>query len=212
MPTDSATVFSNHYTPEGRRQILSERAEDITPSHIPTEWRASPIIHLAPVAQEFQPEIAHLFPDSIIALTPQGWMRRWNANGLVYPVRWAEANRAWPATWIVVMSSEDLQHDENTMLEYAKLFEIVLVTRGELGCTLFHKGQQTNIPASKVSVADTTGAGDIFASAFIVEFYRTGNPDRSARFATQLASFSVSRTGLDSVPGKEDIEKAQAAV
>ncbi|HAX70479.1 MAG TPA: hypothetical protein DCY14_12775, partial [Anaerolineae bacterium] len=54
---------------------------------------------------------------------------------------------------------------------------------------------------------DATGAGDIFAAAFFARCVRTRDPWEAARFATQLASYSVTRVGLQGIPTPKEIEQ-----
>jgi sugar/nucleoside kinase (ribokinase family) len=60
--------------------------------------------------------------------------------------------------------------------------------------------------APQVEECNDTGAGDIFATAFFYRHFQTKNPWEAARFATQLAAISVTRTGLDSVPTVDEIK------
>jgi sugar/nucleoside kinase (ribokinase family) len=55
---------------------------------------------------------------------------------------------------------------------------------------------------------DATGAGDIFAAAFFIRLYKTRDPWEAARFATLLASHSVTRVGLDGIPTAREIEES----
>jgi len=41
------------------------------------------------------------------------------------------------------------------------------VTFGERGCGIYKDGVYTEVPGCKVEVADTVGAGDAFAAAFL---------------------------------------------
>ena len=43
----------------------------------------------------------------------------------------------------------------------------ICVTFGERGCGIYKEGQYTEAPGRKVEVADTIGAGDAFAAAFV---------------------------------------------
>jgi sugar/nucleoside kinase (ribokinase family) len=63
-----------------------------------------------------------------------------------------------------------------------------------------------------VAEIDTTGAGDIFAAAFFFRLYTTRDPWEAARFATQLAAISVTRTGLQAIPTSEEIQACMAEV
>jgi sugar/nucleoside kinase (ribokinase family) len=53
---------------------------------------------------------------------------------------------------------------------------------------------------------DSVGAGDIFAAAFFIRLFATHDPWKAARFATQVAAFSVTRYGLESIPTTEEIQ------
>jgi len=48
-----------------------------------------------------------------------------------------------------------------------------------------------------VDVVDPTGAGDIFAAAYLVRFYQTdGNAWAAAEFANTIAAHAITRRGL----------------
>ncbi|MFP3855064.1 MAG: carbohydrate kinase family protein, partial [Anaerolineales bacterium] len=63
--------------------------------------------------------------------------------------------------------------------------------------------------APEVETVDPTGAGDIFAACFISRYLETKDPEESARFANELAAFSTTREGMDSIPTAEEIERAR---
>jgi len=208
IPAETSTTFENIYTPRGRIQVLSGRATLLTLEHIPTTWHRPQVVHLAPVADEVDPAIAHRFPASLKALTPQGWMRRWDDNGRVSYRPWPQAWQMLPQVGAVVFSIEDVCGDEALVREYAARTEVLAVTRGADGCTLFVRGKAQHVPAQRVNERDPTGAGDIFAAAFFIRLHMTGDPLRAAHFATLLAGDSVTREGLDSVPRPEVIHTA----
>jgi len=140
--------------------------------------------------------------------TPQGWMRQWDAEGRVTYRPWLHAEYVLPRIDAVVMSIEDVLGDENLLRQYAKLVPILAVTRGPAGSTLFIHGMPQHIPAPRVSEIGPTGAGDIFAAAFFICLQTGSDPVRAARFATLLASDSVRREGLASIPPRHMIRAA----
>src|SRR5262249_50787729 len=81
LPADSISTFENIYSPTGRIQYLRAVAAKITANDIPAEWLKSPLVHLAPLTDEVDPQIAHRFKDATVMLTLQGWLRRWDADG-----------------------------------------------------------------------------------------------------------------------------------
>ena len=51
---------------------------------------------------------------------------------------------------------------------------LVVVTRGELGCTAFTGAETVTVPARPVEVIDPVGAGDEFTAALLAGLYRAG--------------------------------------
>src|SRR5260370_6299136 len=84
LPSADATTFKNVYDASGRRrQYLHGRAAPLTVDAVPEAWRACPLVLLAPLAQEVTPNLAGAFPPALVAATRQGWLRRWDATGLL---------------------------------------------------------------------------------------------------------------------------------
>ena len=104
-------VFENVYTSAGRQQTLLAVAERLTPDRFPAAQTAD-IVHLAPIAQEVDLGWLNHFPGALIGVTPQGWLRQWDAQGSVSPTGWAEAAEVLPRADVVIISSEDVAHDE----------------------------------------------------------------------------------------------------
>jgi sugar/nucleoside kinase (ribokinase family) len=53
---------------------------------------------------------------------------------------------------------------------------------------------------------DPTGAGDVFATAFLIRLAETGDPGQAARFANVTASFSVEGWGMAAIPTRLQVE------
>jgi hypothetical protein len=210
VPGEQATTFENVYTPDGRQQVVHGRAAPLHYDQIPAAWRAAPIVHLGPLVGEIDPAMAGRFPDSLLGITPQGWMRRWDELGRVSFTPWGDVGRVGPLAGAVIYSIEDIDHDEALARDYARHTAIQVVTRGPIGCTLYKEGQEIDIAAPRVPERDSTGSGDIFATAFLIRLKASGDPLAAARFATRIASDSVSRVGLDGVPREAAIRRALA--
>ena len=210
IPAEQSTTFKNTYTPDGRVQMLLMRAQDLRWHDLPVEWQKPSIVHLAPVANEVDPVLAGRFDSALVGVTPQGWMRCWDEYGQVSFQPWVSARRVLGHAWGIVFSIEDVEGDEDFIQYLAEQSDVLVVTRGRDGCTLYVQGQPTHVPAPQVSECDSTGAGDIFAAAFFARLKETNDPLVSARFATVLASDSVTRSGLESIPGAAIIQAALA--
>ncbi|MFO7680827.1 MAG: PfkB family carbohydrate kinase [Chloroflexota bacterium] len=190
------TTFENVYTSTGRIQTISGVAAPILAQHVPEAWRRASIVHLGPVADEVDPAMIHLFSNSMVCLTPQGWLRQWDENGRVSPKAWRDAPEFLPLVAAVIVSHEDLP-DDDTLEQYQDLAKLLVVTRGHDGCTVYYDDEIRHIPTPKVKEVDATGAGDTFATAFFVRLYQTGgNPWEAARFANEIAALSVGYSGV----------------
>jgi len=211
-PTEHSTTFENLETPHGRVQILHHVASPLDYHIIPESWREAPIVHLAPIAQEVESSLVRHFPNAMIGITPQGWLREWDISGHVTLTEWPEASFVLQHADATILSLEDVYHDEERIEELVMSSRVLVVTEGAKGGRVFWNGDVRRFSAPKVKVMDLVGAGDIFATAFFYRFHITRDPWEAARFATHLASTSVTRAGIDSIPTPEEIKFATVEV
>lgn len=212
LPAENSTTFENIKTPEGRIQTIFHVAQTIDLNQIPEIWLNAPIIHLGPIAQEVEPTLVRHFSNSLIGITPQGWLRTWNDKGQVIPAEWPEGAYVLSNAGAAVVSTEDLGFDEARIDELVTASRVLAVTEHSEGVRLFWNGDVRRFRPPKVVEVDATGAGDIFATAFFFRLYTTRDPWEAARFATQLAAISVTRQGLDGLPTQEEIQDCMAEV
>ncbi len=199
VPSPHTTTFENVYTPQGRKQTIHALAGPIQAEHLaqaPADWQRAHIVHFGPVANEIDADLVRLFSNSLVGLTPQGWLRRWDRDGKIFPAAWPEAHQILPLAAAVVLSQEDLP-DEATLEQYREWSRLLVVTQGHAGCTVYFGDESRQLPTPPAREVETTGAGDIFAAAFFIRLYQTGgNPWESARFANEIAARSVEVAGL----------------
>ena len=201
-----STTFENRYHDGSRVQHMHHQAERLTAVDIPRQWMNTPIVHLGPVAQEVDPGLVDAFPRSFVGVTPQGWLRTWDRNGKVSPCLWADAAKVLPRADAAVLSIEDVSGDEDEIQEFAEAASVLAVTEGVSGARVYWNRDIRKFRAPTEKEVDATGAGDIFATSFFIRFVRTRDPWESARFATLIASNSVTRKGLQGVPTVEEIK------
>lgn len=206
-PSPHTTTFENKNTANGRSQILHHQAASISLENLPESWRSAPIVHFGPVAEELNANAVEYFSPSVLGITPQGWMRAWNGDGRVSARKWEAAEKVLPQAGAVVISREDVGGDEELIETMAHHTRLLAVTEGPAGAVLYWNGDRRRFRAPDVVEVDGTGAGDIFAAALFIRLYATRDPWESTRFATQLASRSVTRIGLDGIPTKKEIEE-----
>ena len=209
VPSEKSTVFLNQGFGSSRVQHLYSSATRITAEHVPPTWRDCQLVHLGPIAAEIDPDIVQLFPNALICLTPQGWYRQADKEGLVRHVDWPDELTLVPRSHAVILSLEDLRGDERKVQELAKICPLLVVTENHEGARVFHQGEVRYFPAPLVEMVEDTGAGDIFAACYFHRFNETRDPWESARFAVQLSAHSVTRRRLASIPTLEEIEQAR---
>jgi sugar/nucleoside kinase (ribokinase family) len=200
------------YTPAGRIQYLYHQAPLLDFSLVPDLWKNAPIVHLAPIAQEAVPTLSKSFPDSLVVVTPQGFMRSWDNEGRVSLCEWPESRYVLGNSEIAIMSVEDIQGNEDRIEEMASSVKILVVTEGPDGARVFWNGDVRRFLPPRMVEIDATGAGDIFAAAYFYRYLHTNDPWEAAQFATNLAAFSVLRQGLDSIPTVDEINSCLVEV
>jgi len=208
LPSPVTTTFQNLY-PDGHRvQYLRAVAEPIPASAVPPAWRQTPVVHLGPLTQELTPELARVFEGSLIGVTPQGWMRQWDGTGRVSFKHWESAAEVLSVADVLVYSEEDVAHAPELIEAYAKLARIMVVTRSARGADLYYRGRVQHFPAFvPAAEVDPTGAGDVFAAAFLLKLWETDDPELATHFANCVASFCVEKPGVLGIPTREQVEE-----
>lgn len=212
IPSEVSTTFENIQTRDGRKQILHHCASQLLFERIPSVWRNASILHVGPIAQEIAFDWPNDISADLIGLTPQGLLRTWDEDGRVASCAWKEAVQTLPRIGATVISREDVGGDEEQIEFFARYSRVLVVTEAAAGARLFWNGDQRRFRAPQVEEVDPIGAGDIFAAAFFIRLQATRDPWEAARFATQLASYSVTRVGLEGIPTQEEIQTCSMEV
>ena len=209
IPSEKSTTFRNEGLGSNRVQHLYSLATRITAGHIPSAWQSCQLVHFGPIAAEIDPSIFKLFPSALVCLTPQGWYRQADDEGLVRHVDWPEGLALLARADAVVLSLEDLRGDEKKVEELAGICRLLVVTENRDGARVFSGGKVRVFSAPPVEMVEDTGAGDIFAACFFHRLHTTQDPWEAARFAVQLSACSVTRRRLASIPTLDEIEQAK---
>ena len=216
-PSSETTTFANYYQEGFRTQYLHARSASLLASDVPEAWLSAPIVLLGPLAQELDPEFVTLFPHhpgAIIAATPQGWLRRWDAEGRVWPTPWQAAEQVLPYLDVLILSHDDLLpfadgnrvEADAILTRWSMHVPLLVATDGRHGATLFRHGVTQRFPAFPVNEVDPTGAGDVFAASFLTHLHRHGDPEQAVTFANCVASFSIEQEGITGIPTLEMVE------
>jgi hypothetical protein len=206
MPSPVTTTFTNVYGPEGRTQYITAVADPVTPDGLPIEWANPRIVLLGAIARELPPHWSAMFPHSLFGIAPQGLMRRWGPDGLVRHGKWDDPDLFLRRADAIFLSREDVGGDDAYLAELAGRARLLVVTDGYHGATVYLEGKGTAIPPRRAREVDPTGAGDVFATSFMIRYAETGDPFVAGRFANVVASMSVEATGMDFVPAREQVD------
>ena len=204
LQADETTTFRNVYELGRRRQVIKAVAGPIAASDVPEAWQPAPMVLLGPVASEVSLDLPRCFPDSLVGASIQGWLREWDATGRVTPKAW-DGRDALPYVDVAVVSAEDVV-DDHLIDRWAALPPVLIVTMGRQGARLHAEGRWHQIEPFAAREADPTGAGDVFAAAYVVRYHETRDALESARFASCAASFCVEAVGVAGIPTRRQVE------
>lgn len=194
-PAEETTVFENlYYENHQRVQYMYHRAETLYSQDVPEIWKQVPVIKLCLIADEVDSSILEAFPNALIGATIQGWLRKWDDQGRIYPkpMDWEKLS----AIDIVFMSDADVADLEYAIPQIVDHVKLAVMTKGKDGASIFFEGNEYAYPSFPVKEVDPTGAGDIFATSFLVHYHHTGSIELSAAFAHAAASFIVEDYGI----------------
>lgn len=211
LPCANTTTFANLYSSDGRVQYCYTPSPPIAAVDIPPQLRAPHIALLGPLVNEVRSEVASIFDsDTIVAAVPQGWMRRWDEEGRVYPTPWRDMAQILPHLDALILSIEDIDGDLRQVEEFLEYVALVVITEYRDGSTIYRRKPDSEIeivpiPPRPANEVDPTGAGDIFATAFLLRLDETGDPFDAARYANVTASFGVEGQGVTGIPSHDKV-------
>ena len=84
----------------------------------------------------------------------------------------------------------------------------VVITLGAAGAAVVSQGETTVLPAPRVDVVDTTGAGDAFCGALAAQLVAGADPVEAARVGVIAGSLAATKAGAQpSLPTHEEITR-----
>jgi 1D-myo-inositol 3-kinase len=209
VPSAETTTFENRYEKGVRVQHVWARSTTIEAEDVPKEWRGAAIVLIGPVLREASPALAGLFPRSLVGLCAQGWLREVDDDGLVAACAW-DARLPLEGIDIIFASDDDLGGDSGAVEDWRRRSKIVAITGGRGGARVYNDGRWRNIEAFPHYEVEPTGAGDVFAAAFMIGLKETNSVPEVARFAGAAAGLSVEGEGTANVATRAQIERVLA--
>lgn len=107
------------------------------------------------------------------------------------------------------------EHEFTTMFGDRERTEVLkeypnklIITEGENGARYFNGDAEEVVPAHKVEVVDTTGAGDTFNGAFAVAILEGKSVSEAIQFANLAAAISITKFGAQGgMPTRSEVER-----
>ena len=141
------------------------------------------------------PGAARGFRAGVVGAIAQGWLREADPNGRINPRRWTNAAACLEGVDILFLSQNDTPDAEKRSRELLQHVPIVAFTRGGRGVTLLTRNGEERFSTQPRPEVDPTGAGDVFAAAFLVSYVERHDLPEAAAFASCAASFVVRGRG-----------------
>jgi sugar/nucleoside kinase (ribokinase family) len=211
FPAETNTTFRNIYSSDGRKQYITSKALDLDYSSIPKNWKKTRILHFGSIAREIiLPDEYPTSLESSIAYSLQGWLRKWDNNGVISPAKLEDRIITPRNQFVGFLSLEDLGSNLTQLNRLREMFPLLILTKGKDGAEIYQGEELINIPPESVNEVDSTGAGDIFAAGFMIYWVIRGRSIREAGImAGKLAALSVTRHGLEGIPTIAEIQKIE---
>ena len=217
-PNSRLTTFKLIYKKNRRKLILKYWPDSIlSPLKSLILSKAPDIIFFLPVYHEINPELitktrSH-YPDSLLVVDPQGWLRKSNAQtNIIESKFWNPSDSFLQNIDIIKFSSEDINKNHNyydlkfiSRILSAKT--ILIITLGKNGLVCWMPDQNNNknnhlcyyLPASTIkssAVLDQTGAGDVTIISFTTTYFETRDIHLSLAICTVMAALLIQSPGL----------------
>lgn len=214
----STTAFSLSYSGGSRRIALVRPGEMLRLDGLEEVISNASILMFAPVAAEYGAEFVEgavkLNPQALMIAAPQGWMRKLREGAKVKTKAWDSAGRILPYTDILVVSDEDIAFKDGLLQQYSAIIGsrksgrgVVVCTHGSRGATTYFGGRSYFVPAFKANSIDPTGAGDVFAAAFVISYCESKSIESSLMFAHSAAAFAIEGLGVSGIAERRLVEK-----
>jgi len=193
-------------------------AGKITKKDIPDECLNARYILLGPILQEIDLDLVSFLKEttnSKVFLDPQGLVRkispdkqivykseRENVRKIVSMVDFIKPNEHES---IIMTGTSDPFVSAKILAEWGS--PVAMVTLAERGSVVCDREEIVKIPAYETFAIDPTGAGDVYAGAFIYEYAKMENVVSSCLFASAAASIMVEHSGPDFPMGEKEVRR-----
>jgi sugar/nucleoside kinase (ribokinase family) len=204
----ATTVFEHRHVDGLRALRLASAARPLVAADVPDDWRAAGLVLLAPVFGEVDPGFVEVFEEATVAAAIQGWLRGAGPGGEITPRPWTPPPGLLGRLQALFLSAHDIRGHETALTEWLQRLPLAAVTAGRAGALLYVNGERHDVRPRPAREVDPTGAGDVFAATFLIQYHRGGDPWEAAAAAACAASLAVEAEGWSGVADRAGLEAA----
>ena len=210
VETDATLTFELSRTDAERElRVLARPNRPLRASDLPSGWERARLLILAPLLPD-DIDIASFAaldaPDGP-AIIAQGLQRHVEPSSAVVMLSQPSPTLlqySSPANWVFLSSDETspwTRTDHDALLRRPGH---LVVTRGADGADIYSgAGAPSHVDAWPARPIDTTGAGDVFATVFMLSLH--DGERRAARLASAYAAAAVEVAGAAALPGRAQV-------
>lgn len=207
LPAVGVPRYANEYDERGdRTQYLLARGGRLdVPAVVASLNLPCDVLVVAPAFHEI--DALPPSPARVVGVSLQGLLRDVADDGRVFPHAdpWGQVQPFVRPGWFCFFSEEDTADPPALARQLAAAGARALLTRGYRGATLFSGGREEPLAPYPATPVDPTGAGDCFATAFLVRYAETNDLAEACRFALAAGALAVEGHGLAGVPTRAAI-------
>jgi adenosine kinase len=207
VPTAKTTRFILDYTRVERGLGFDSLCVPIDPSDV---FGLPEAVILAPIVQEVPKETFTALDSPVLALDPQGFVRRLDPGGSISLHPWLDLDLLHRVS-VFKASERELRLVAGLggwegLERLVKIgIEVAIETRGRDGALIQHRDKRIIVPAHLTNTVDMTGAGDAFIAGFFGDYASgedvewcgaVGSASASAVVETVGPSIKISRSEL----------------
>ena len=193
------TKFILSYENDLREFEIQSEATKLDLSKLTKSIDKYDIVFFAPIFQEIDINQVNQLVNSnnkYFVGVPQGWIRIRDNKKIIINFN---KLKFLPKFEIIFFSEEEIQSSNLNINDLKNLAKILVITRGQIGSTIFYQKQSFDFSSYNVESIDTTGAGDIYAATFATTFFLTKELIYSANLASKIAAESTKYWGMKGI-------------
>lgn len=209
--SSATTRFRNEYGEDGtRHQVVTARAGDVDLEALPADWHDPDALLIGPLVGEVSGGLATALEAGCVGAIAQGYVRAVDEEGEVTARAWEQPERDLLGVHVLFLSEHDLPDASTRASDFLAYVPMVALTRGWRGLSLLTRDGVHEVPSLPRAEVDPTGAGDVFAAAFLIRYRETDDPLEAASFAACAASCAVEGVGISTLGDREEVLRRMA--